>query len=231
MSRALFPTTFLCSWLYKREPGTHKNSQKVKAQFYLSVLVVNGILPTTNMNIRQIKEEKCNIYRSIAKGHIFFINTYNNELRHLLTAKVSESHFILCLPLHTPRFKLSWAKDSHSFKLSISFLKSSSWTLQPRRDRLRMLLSLRESQISLISSALSSSLQIWSVPKSIFVVQMGGNIYLEQRLSGKILWQSCPSPIAIVTKAICETTSVRRYWLEPTKIWALVQSTSGFIIA
>ena len=35
--------------------------------------------------------------------------------------------------------------------------------------------------------------------------------------------------IAIVTKAISETTSVRRYWLEPTKIWALVQSTSGFI--
>ena len=129
-----------------------------------------------------------------------FINTYNNELRHLLTAKASESHFILCLPLHTPRFKLSWANDSHSFKLSISFLKSSSWTLQPRRERLRMLLSLRESQISLISSALSSSLQIWSVPKSIFVVQMGGNIYLEQRLSGKILWQSCPSPILIFNR-------------------------------
>ena len=38
-----------------------------------------------------------------------------------------------------------------------------------------------------------------------------------------------PNSIAIVTKAICETTSVRRYWLEPTKVWALVQSTSGFI--
>ena len=104
--------------------------------------------------------------------------TYNNDVRYLLATRASESHLIRCFPLHTPKFKLSWARDSHSFKLSINFLKSSSWMLQPRRDRIRMLLSCSESQIPFTSASLRSSPVIWMVPKSISVrllVDIQGN--------------------------------------------------------